>query len=202
MGYDVDMAVQTPRRMSREARREALIDAAKRVLRRHSLADLSFELVADEAGVSKTLPYSYFDSPAEIAVALYRQVVGRVDTATDEIVASDRSFDDKLRATLDLWCDEIEADGRMIRSLLDGHAVAAVRPLIEARDSHAVEVWATALHDEFDLDDRDATFVAHIVSSGTTAALQQWAAEGHDRRIVIERLVRATRAMALEFATR
>ncbi len=196
------MAVATPKRMSREARRESLLDAARRVLRRHSLADLSFELVADEAGVSKTLPYSYFESPAEIAVALYTRIVGRVDAATEKVVASDITFNEKLRAVLEMWCDEIEADGLMMRSLLDGHAVASVQPLIEARDARAVDIWAGAVQTEFGLDPDDAVFVAHMVSTGATAALQHWAVARLDRQVVINRLIRATRAIASEFACR
>jgi len=146
-----------PRRMTREGRREALLAAAARVLHRHSLAELSFELVADEAGVSKTLPYTYFASPAEIAVSLFESVIGRIDRETDEVVASVPGFEARLRATLELWCDAIEADGRVVHALLDGRSVPAVRPLIDERDRAAVALWRGEVVDELGLSAADAT---------------------------------------------
>lgn len=191
-----------PRRMSREGRREALLAAAARVLRRHSLAELSFELVADEAGVSKTLPYTYFSSPAEIAATLFESVIGRIDRDTDDVVASVQGFEARLRATLDLWCDAIEADGRVVHALLDGRSVPAVRPLIDERDRAAVALWRDQVVDELGLAPDDATFVATMLTAGATATLQLWVREGRPRDEYVDRFVVAVRSLAEGFAGR
>lgn len=191
-----------PRRMTREGRREALLAAAARVLHRHSLAELSFELVADEAGVSKTLPYTYFASPAEIAVSLFESVIGRIDRETDEVVASVPGFEARLRATLELWCDAIEADGRVVHALLDGRSVPAVRPLIDERDRAAVALWREQVVDELGLSAEDATFVATMVTAGATAILQLWVREGRARQEYVDRFVVAVRSLAEGFAGR
>lgn len=190
----------TPRRMSREGRREALLEAAARVLHRHSLAELSFELVAEEAGVSKTLPYTYFESPAEIAVTLFESVIGGVDRETATVVASVAGFEDQLRASLALWCDAIEEDGRVVHALLDGRSVPAVRPLIDARDRAAVALWRDRVTEEFDLSEDDATFVATMLTSAATATLQLWVRQRHPRDEYLDRFVLAVRALAEGFA--
>ncbi len=196
------MATTVPRRMTKVARREALLDAAEGVLQRHVLAELSFELVADEAGVSKSLPYRYFESPAEIASAVYTRRIGTIDATIDEIVASSVGFDAKLRATLDLWCDAISTDGRLVGTLLDGKAVAAVRPLIEARDAHARRVWRSAITDEFGVAAADAALLATMLTAAATEALRHWAARELDRDQFIADFVRAVRAMIHEFTPR
>jgi AcrR family transcriptional regulator len=185
--------------MARDDRRAALLDAAVRVLQHRVLADLSFEAVAEEAGVSKTLPYSYFDSPAEIAIALFERVVGTIDETTDQIIRSALSFDEKVRATLHLWSDAIESGGQLVHRVLDSKAVAALQPLIERRDRHSVEIWADALAKEFSLTASDAEFVAVMLTSAATSTLRYWADNGLERQIVIEQFLRATRATACEF---
>lgn len=189
-----------PKRMSREDRRKALLDAAARVLHHHSLAELSFELVADEARVSKTLPYTYFESPAEIAVTLFESVIGRVDRETEQVVASVAGFEDQLRSSLALWCDAIEEDGRVVHALLDGRSVPAVRPLIDARDRAAVALWRDRVSDEFGLSADDATFVATMLTSAATATLQLWVRQRQPRDDLLDRFVRAVRALAEGFA--
>ncbi len=196
------MQSSTPRRLPPEDRRSALVDAAVRVLQHRVMADLSFEAVADEAGVSKTLPYRYFDSPAEIAVALFDRVVGMTDQATDYVLGSDLDFDEKVRATLNLWCDAIESGGHLVQRVLEAKAVAALQPLIAQRDLHAVEVWSQALAREFSLDATDAEFLAVFLTAAATSSLSHWSDHNLDRKDVIERFVQAARAAAQAFSRR
>lgn len=201
-GMTPSVTASAPKRMSREGRKQALLEAAARVLHDHSLAELSFELVAAEAGVSKTLPYTYFESPAEIAVLLFDAVVGRVDRETSQMMASVASFDDQLRSTLTLWCDAIDEDGRLVHALLDGRSVPAIRPLVDARDRAAVELWSGRVIEEFGLDPADAVFVGTMLTSAATATLRLWVRERQDRDEYLDRFVRATRALARGFGVR
>ena len=54
------------RRMSRPERRRALLDAAADLVRRAGVGAVSFEAIATETGVAKTLPYAYFESTDEV----------------------------------------------------------------------------------------------------------------------------------------
>ncbi len=56
----IGMATRAPRRMSREARREQLVDAAVSLAARRGFGALSLDEVAEAAGVTRNLLYHYF----------------------------------------------------------------------------------------------------------------------------------------------
>jgi AcrR family transcriptional regulator len=62
-------------RMSKESRREQLLDIGVVLLATHPLEELSIELLADEAGISRGLLYHYFGSKQEFHVAVVRRAV-------------------------------------------------------------------------------------------------------------------------------
>ena len=189
-----------PRRMTPSARRDALLAAAARVLHRRPLGDLRFELVAEEAGVSTPLLYRYFASVDDLAATLFERVIGGIDRATPEVVEEAADVDDAVAAVLGLWCDAIEADGPLVGALLDGRGVAAVRPLIDARDRWAEQYWSDLLVERVGLDRRDAAFVAVALTTSATAALAQWVRTGEDRAELIDRFTRLARGMVAAFA--
>jgi len=78
-------------RMSPESRREQLLDLGTRLLATRTLDEISIELLAEEAGISRGLLYHYFGSLREFHVA----VVGR---AVEDIYAitAPRDIEDPL----------------------------------------------------------------------------------------------------------
>ncbi len=91
--------------MSREARHASLLEAAAELLiadRTDSeQATLTFEAIAEQAGVSPTLPYKYFHSVDEIANELYQRIVVAIDgwvadSARSLIVGTPRAADTHL----------------------------------------------------------------------------------------------------------
>ena len=183
-----------PKRMSREDRHAALLDAAADLLR-SAREPLTFEAIADRAGVSATLPYKYFDSVDEVANELYQRIVVTVDDATDELLATtDRSFDDKVRGALELWCDVLRTEGVLLWRLSDDAAHPSLRHAIDTRRERAVVVWAEALQRELDLADDDARLLAASITAGSTAALRRWIVDRLDRHDMIERFVVLARA--------
>ena len=73
--------VRAPRRLSREARREQLVDAAMPVVADQGLAEFSLETVAARADVTRNLLYHYFPrGRPDIAIAV-------VDRAGHELTA-------------------------------------------------------------------------------------------------------------------
>lgn len=189
-----------PRRMSRAARREELISATARLLGRRDAGVLTFEAVADEAGVSKTLPYKYFESPDDIAAALYeRVVVDGVDRQTAELVAGDSTFDEKIAGGFNLWCDVIKTNGHLLLALVDGRSIPSLRPRVDARRLEAARLWASLIADEFDLDDDTAALIATSITAASTALLLRWVRERRSRRATTEAFVRLVRAQCEEF---
>jgi AcrR family transcriptional regulator len=62
-------------RMSPESRREQLLDLGTRLLATRTLDEISIELLAEEAGISRGLLYHYFHSLQEFHVAVVRRAV-------------------------------------------------------------------------------------------------------------------------------
>lgn len=191
---DLVTAPTTPKRMSREDRRASLLDAAAELLRTGT-GPLSFEAIAEQAGVSATLPYKYFESVDEIANELYRRIVQRVDDETDEILADATiGFDDKVRASVHLWCDVLRDEGMLLLRLSDDVAHPSLRRAIDARRERSVDVWADAIECTFDVDPVDARLLAGSLTAGSTAVLRRWIADRLDRVQVVERFVLMNRA--------
>src|SRR3954464_1865030 len=70
------MSTSTGRvRMSPESRREQLLDLGTRLLATRTLDEISIELRAEEAGISRGLLYHYFHSLQEFHVAVVRRAV-------------------------------------------------------------------------------------------------------------------------------
>ena len=74
-------------------RRQQIAAAAARVFAEHDPSEVSFEAVAEEAGVSRSLVYSYFGDRGSLFAAAYTHELARLDAEIDgalESMGSDR----------------------------------------------------------------------------------------------------------------
>jgi len=78
-------------RMTPESRREQLLDLGTRLLATRTLDEISIELLAEEAGISRGLLYHYFGSLREFHVAVVRRAVEDIYAIT-----APRDIDDPL----------------------------------------------------------------------------------------------------------
>jgi len=72
----------TRTRLSPENRREQLLDLGVGLLSRRRLEDLSIDVLADEAGISRGLLYHYFAGKREFHLAVLRRMADRVVAIT------------------------------------------------------------------------------------------------------------------------
>lgn len=80
-------------RLDPAVRRQQIAEAAAWVFADHDPADVSFETVAEAAGVSRSLVYSYFGDRGSLLAAAYTYELARLDTDIDgalESLGSDR----------------------------------------------------------------------------------------------------------------
>lgn len=80
-------------RLDPAVRRRQIAEAAARVFSEHDPSEVSFELIADEAGVSRSLVYSYFGDRGSLFAAAYNHELERLDAEIDgalESLGSDR----------------------------------------------------------------------------------------------------------------
>ena len=182
--------------MARDDRRASLLAAAARVIAERPTERLTFEAIAAAAGVSPTLPYKYFESAEDVALQLYTSIVDDIDARTDEILADDGPFDDKVRAAVLLWCTLVERDDFLFVRLAEGANAAALARAVQRRRERIVDVWADQLVEAFGLDPMSARLVAASVTSGASSVIQRIFAERLDRDDVADLLVRLVRAQA------
>jgi AcrR family transcriptional regulator len=76
--------VPTARRVSREARRDLLIDAVVALIEAGRLDEVTMESVAERAGVSRPLVYRHFANRNDLLAAAYRR---EASTLHDELAA-------------------------------------------------------------------------------------------------------------------
>jgi AcrR family transcriptional regulator len=182
------------RRMSRDDRRASLVAAAGRLVAGAPGERLTFEAIAAEAGVSATLPYKYFDAVDDVALELYTSLVDDVDAATDEILAGDRPFDDKVRAAVLLWCALVERDDFLFVRLAEGANAAGLARAVHRRRERTVAVWAPPIAREFGLSEAHARLAAASMVASAGAAIQRIFADRLDRDEVADLVVRMARA--------
>lgn len=181
--------------MGRDERRASLLAAAARVVATRSGERLTFEVIAAEAGVSPTLPYKYFDSPEDVALALYTNAVEDVDARTDELLHDgDRTFDEKVAEAFLLWCDLVERDDFLFIRLAHGANAAALDRAVRRRRERVIELWAQQMVSEFELEAGAARLVATSVVAGVSAVVQRVFTDRLNRDEVAAFLVRVTRA--------
>jgi AcrR family transcriptional regulator len=66
-------------RLEPELRRELILDSAERAFAGRDPADVTFEEVAEGAGVSRALVYNYFGDRGGLLAAVYVRVIARLD---------------------------------------------------------------------------------------------------------------------------
>jgi AcrR family transcriptional regulator len=98
-------ATRARTRLAREERREQIITAAIEVFRTRDPNEVTFEELADAAGVSRALVYNYFGDRHGLLEAVYRRHVSRLQRAVsgalqDRPVRRDAIYD-AVRAHLD-----------------------------------------------------------------------------------------------------
>jgi AcrR family transcriptional regulator len=84
------MADRRRTRLAREERRELLVDAATRVFNGRDPSEVTFEQIADAAGVSRALVYNYFGDRQGVLEAVARRSADQLDTQVRDALSTTR----------------------------------------------------------------------------------------------------------------
>lgn len=112
-----DVPVLPSPRAEREARREALLDAAERAVHRDGPA-VSMSAVAAEAGITKPVLYRHFGDKGGLAAALAERHTARLLEALNSAVGSGTSRRQRMQATMGAYLSAIEETPELYRYLL------------------------------------------------------------------------------------
>jgi AcrR family transcriptional regulator len=139
----------TPRiRLAPETRREQLLDLGVQMLATRSVDELSIDLLAEEAGISRGLLYHYFGSKHEFHHAVVRRAADDVIRVTAPRPEGDPL--ERLAGSLEAYVDYVVANYEGYSSLVRGAASGnpALREIYEeARAALTDRIFETAGQD-------------------------------------------------------
>lgn len=187
-------------RMSPQQRRQQLLEIGVRLLRTHPLDELSIELLADEAGISRGLLYHYFGNKQEFHVAVVRRAVEDIYaiTAPQDLDDPIAQLEASLGAYLDYVIENHAGYVSLVRAAAGGND--ELRQIYEdSRQALSDRVFARAegLEDFADID----TPATRLLAKGWTALVEDsvlsWIDEpaGLSRDELLTRLARALIAL-------
>ena len=169
-------------RLTREARREQLLDAAAQ-LGAASLDSVTMEGLAARAGVSKALPYKFFANRDEVLVALYDRELAVLEARIKAAVAGVEGFVPRLTATVESWLDGVASAGVLLGVLYTHPGLAG--PVEERREEssrYLAESWGGAAAEEFGIDRRRAERLIEVAIAGSLALVGPWLRADPERR--------------------
>ncbi len=186
--------------MSPAQRREQVLDAALTVVAKRSLADLSMEAVAAEAGVAKTVVYSVFRSRTELVSSLLAREhaagIHQVRAAIPDQV-SDMNAGDRFGATISSFVTEVLRHPVRWRLILTAPDTAPTEYRNELRSARGGLITATRqLLDASPtvLPDMDTELLAHLMIS--TGEMLGRLAIGDRQRFTTDRLTEFAQQIA------
>ena len=120
------LAVRRRIRLSSQARRDRLLDAALRVILARGLDAMSMEGLAREEGVSKGLVYAYFPNRDALLAALVQREQAAFRADAMERAARAADFEGLIQATTRAYLEHCRDRGALITLLMNDPALDRV----------------------------------------------------------------------------
>jgi AcrR family transcriptional regulator len=165
-------------RMTPDERREQLLAHGVRLLSTHSVDELSIDMLAEEAGISRGLLYHYFGNKQDFHRAVVRK-------AADDLIAvtappADGDPLDRLARSLEAYVDYVVANYEGYSSLVRGAAGgnADLRRIYEEARGALTDRIFTAVDGGDDLD--PALGVTLVDTPATRLMVRGWSAMTED----------------------
>ncbi len=113
----MDPALETVSSDRRNARHQQFLDVAADLVRTRGLGAMTMERLAEEAGVSKALPYRYFDNADAVFVALYQREIGGLMRRITNAVERRKAGTDAIAAAVHEYFEAVSERGDLLASL-------------------------------------------------------------------------------------
>lgn len=162
------------RRLDPETRRRQILGAATTVFALHDPSEVSIETVAEAAGVSRALVYTYFGDRHVLLAAVYRTVIDELDGAMADAIEGVDGDRDRLTLAVEAYLAHTAANpecSRVIAAARSSHH-DAVRAEVDDRIDRIVAALGQ---------DRSARLLVRgLVSMLDAAAMHRADADGRD----------------------
>jgi AcrR family transcriptional regulator len=191
-------------RMSPESRREQLLELGTQLLSTRTLEEISIEVLAEEAGISRGLLYHYFGNKQEFHVAVVRRAVEQLVaiTAPRDIEDPLEQLAVSLGAYLDYVVDNYTGYVSLVRAAAGGND--ELRAIYEdGRRALVDRIFEVTGPDGLDALGVADTPAVRLLTDGwsamTEAVIVAWVTDDHglSREALLQRLASALPAIAL-----
>jgi AcrR family transcriptional regulator len=179
--------------MSKEERRDQLLDAAARLLLEQGPAGMTMERLAEWSGVSKALPYQHFENAEQVQLALYERETSMVGTRIWEALLGAAPDDDLVILTVHTYFDWVQERGEILT------AVAApgspVRAAAERNNRSSVTFTSMLLERFHGLPRERARAIAGPMLGAMVGGSDAWGAGYGDRDAIESAVVTMFRSL-------
>ncbi len=184
------MTTHTRTRLSADERRSQLLDLGVRLLATRSVDELSIDVLAEEAGISRGLLYHYFGNKHDFHEAVVRRAADDLIAQTAPPPAGEAL--DRMMASMTAYLDYVEANYEGYLSLVRG-AAGGNETLRQIYDE-ALSVLTDRIFDEDAQGDLvpDTPLTRFVVRGWAVMAEElvlTWAAPDHDSEVTRDQLL-------------
>jgi AcrR family transcriptional regulator len=172
----------------RAARREALLDAADRIVRRDGPA-ASMATIAAEAGITKPILYRHFGDKSGLYAALADRYTARLLDDLQAALESGRTRRDRVERAVDAYLSAIEDEPQVYRFLVHSDEAAAAQSQVRSFTRRLSTLLATGIAAELAVPAGQASAWAHGIVGMVQAAGDWWLETGRcSRRELVDQL--------------
>ena len=161
----------------RAARREALLDAADRIVRRDGPA-ASMAAIAAEAGITKPILYRHFGDKSGLYAALADRYTGRLLGELQAALEAGRTRRDRVERTVDAYLLAIEEEPQVYRFLVHSDEAASAQSQVRTFTRRLSTLLAAGMAAELAASPVRASAWAHGVVGMVQAAGDWWLETG------------------------
>ena len=176
---------KTRTRLNPEQRKSMILDHAAKFIATEGVSALTMERLGKEAGISKSLVYTYFPSMTDLLQTLLKREYALL--RQQQVLASDsaETFEQMVRRITRSYLMYIEERGQLLERLMAEPSVAALGDPTRFQRSTAVDHIAGIVADTFDMELEIARPVVDI-SFGMPAAAGNYLIHQQANRQTIE----------------
>lgn len=162
-------------RVSRQVRRDTLLDAAVALLERGDHPEVSMDAVAEVAGVSRPLVYKHFSNSGELLAAVYRREAAALHEDLAVEVAAAETLNEMYRVLIRGSLRAATERGHVFTALrAAGGRTRELRGEQHARDRETVRAFSARAVRERGLDRALATTISTVLLGSIDAVLARW----------------------------
>ena len=175
--------------MTREERREHLLESAAALVAERGFDAISMEGVAARAEVSKALPYSHFENAEALLAALRDRELATLAHRTRDAAAAASGFEAKVEAIVHEFFETVKDRGQVMTTILRWLPYFEARVMDQPPPPASADDWyfAELLEQELGLSTPAARVAQRMVAMGLLGAFDAWT-EGEASQATAERV--------------